>query len=96
MRSTKNHVPERTCIACRQVKPKEELIRLVRCSDGSIEIDIKGKKAGRGAYLCESKKCWELSLSKKRKDPLVYNLKAKLTPENRKELIEYSETLPTG
>ena len=93
MRSIKSHVPERTCVACRETKPKKELIRLVRCSDGSVEIDYEGRKAGRGAYLCKSKNCWESALSKKRKDPLTYNLKANLSSENRKALIEYSESL---
>ena len=94
MRSIENNVPERTCVACRKTKPKKELIRLVRCSDSSVEIDPEGRKPGRGAYLCKSKTCWESALNKKRKDPLVYNLKAKLSPENRKALIEYSEKLP--
>jgi len=51
------HVPIRTCVGCRQAKPKKELIRVVRTPQSEIEIDLTGKKSGRGAYLCRSKEC---------------------------------------
>jgi hypothetical protein len=54
----KGHVPMRTCIACRAVKPKQELVRLISSTEGSIEIDTTGKKPGRGAYLCPNDECW--------------------------------------
>jgi len=44
----KKHVPQRTCVACRQVKAKRELVRLVCVSDGSVEVDTSSKKTGRG------------------------------------------------
>ena len=47
--SIRRHTPQRTCVACRKVKDKWELIRLVRVSDGSVAVDTDGKKAGRGA-----------------------------------------------
>ncbi len=50
-------VPERTCIACRSSKPKNELIRVVRDPEGVISLDLTGKKNGRGAYLCKDKAC---------------------------------------
>ena len=48
-------------MACHKVKDKQELIRLVRVSDGSVEVDTSGKKAGRGAYLCRVEECWSMS-----------------------------------
>lgn len=50
-------VPERTCIACRTAKPKNELIRVVRDPEGVISLDFTGKKNGRGAYICKDKAC---------------------------------------
>jgi len=82
--------PQRTCIACRQVKDKKTLIRLVRTENGAAEIDIFGKKPGRGAYLCSDKVCWELALKKNR---LEYALQTKLNEANRQALIEYSHKL---
>ena len=60
------HVPLRTCIACRETKPKRELLRVVRTPDGHVMIDATGKKSGRGAYLCARLSCWEAALKKKR------------------------------
>src|SRR5947209_1216587 len=62
------HVPVRTCIACRTSDAKRGLIRLVRTPEGSVEIDETGKKAGRGAYLCRVRECWEIGLAKKALD----------------------------
>ncbi len=86
MRSKSKHLPQRTCIACQQIKEKKDLIRLVRAENGVTEIDIFGKKPGRGAYLCPNKVCWELALKKNRLD---YALRTKLSDDNRQNLIEY-------
>ena len=51
----RKHVPIRTCVGCRQSKPKKELIRVVRTPQLEIAIDHTGKKSGRGAYLCPSR-----------------------------------------
>ena len=53
----RKHVPIRTCVGCRQARPKKELIRVDRTPQSEIEIDLTGKKSGRGAYLCHSKEC---------------------------------------
>ncbi len=58
----RKHVPMRTCIACRQKRPKRELVRIVRTPEGSLELDPKGKRSGRGAYLCSDQTCWDLAL----------------------------------
>lgn len=50
-------VPVRMCVGCREHKAKKELIRVVRSPEGEISIDFKGKKSGRGAYLCSNPQC---------------------------------------
>ena len=52
-------VPVRMCIACRQARPKKELIRVVRNKDGVVSVDSTGKASGRGAYLCPDVACLE-------------------------------------
>ena len=96
MSLTKSHVPERTCIACRQIKPKRELIRLVRSIEGEVKPDYKGNEPGRGAYLCKKRECWELALEKDRKDRLARALKTSITPENREFLSSYGKELLTA
>lgn len=50
-------VPLRQCVGCREMKPKGELIRVVRSPEGEISIDDAGRKPGRGAYVCRSSDC---------------------------------------
>ena len=50
-------IPMRMCVACREMKPKRELIRVVRTPDGEIKLDPSGKLGGRGAYLCKDAAC---------------------------------------
>ena len=52
-----DHVPMRTCAACRQVRPKRSLTRMVRRADGSVTIDPTGRIAGRGTYICDQPDC---------------------------------------
>jgi predicted RNA-binding protein YlxR (DUF448 family) len=85
------HVPQRTCIACKQVRPKRELLRIVRTPQGHVELDPTGKKSGRGAYLCAKRSCWELAL---RKGRLEHEFELTLLPEDRTALEAYMETLP--
>jgi predicted RNA-binding protein YlxR (DUF448 family) len=84
-------VPERTCVACRQPQPKRNLIRLVRTSDGAVEIDATGKKSGRGAYLCRYRQCWDTGLGRRALD---HALKIQLTQENRDALAKFAAQLP--
>jgi predicted RNA-binding protein YlxR (DUF448 family) len=84
------HIPERSCIACREKRTKRELIRLV-CRAGVVEIDHKGKEAGRGAYLCPIRECWDIGLKGNR---LEYALQTELILENRQALVEYGKSLP--
>ncbi len=50
-------IPMRQCLGCREMKPKGELIRVVRSPEGEISLDFRGKKPGRGAYLCPNPEC---------------------------------------
>ncbi|MGN0982084.1 MAG: RNase P modulator RnpM [Candidatus Limivicinus sp.] len=50
-------IPMRQCLGCREMKPKKELIRVVRSPEGEISLDFKGKASGRGAYVCPDPRC---------------------------------------
>jgi len=86
-------VPQRTCVACRRVKNKRELVRLVRTAGGDIEIDRSGKKEGRGAYICPDRACWEKALKSKQ---LEITLRGSLARENREKLLKNGEDLIKG
>jgi len=58
-------VPMRKCVACQEMTPKKELIRIVRSPEGEVKIDASGKSSGRGAYICKKAECF--ALAKKRK-----------------------------
>lgn len=60
------HVPQRSCVGCRQTRGKRELVRVVRTPRGEVHLDVTGKVAGRGAYLCPSERCLEAALKQKR------------------------------
>jgi len=51
-------IPMRMCLGCGEMKPKKELIRVVKSPEGDISIDLSGKKNGRGAYICRSAECF--------------------------------------
>ena len=82
------HIPQRTCMACRKTSSKQELVRLVRLSDGSVEVDTTGKRAGRGAYLCPILECWEIGLKSGR---LEHALRTNIAQGNRDQLIRYGK-----
>jgi uncharacterized protein len=83
------HVPQRTCVGCREVLPKRKMIRIVRTAEG-VQMDPTGKRAGRGAYLHDRRECWERGL----KGALAHALKATLTLEERATLEGFMNTLP--
>ena len=55
----KKKIPKRMCTGCMEVKPKKELIRIVRNKEGEVFVDPTGKKNGRGAYICRNIQCLE-------------------------------------
>ncbi len=85
------HIPLRTCVACKETKPKRELLRIVRTPDNHVIIDATGKKSGRGAYLCARLSCWEIALKKKR---LEQEFELVIPEEDRAALDAYVATLP--
>lgn len=58
-------IPMRQCLGCREMKPKRELIRVVRSPEGEISLDFKGKAPGRGAYICPSPACLKQTIKAK-------------------------------
>ena len=55
-------IPMRQCLGCREMKPKRELVRVVRSPQGEISIDLRGKAPGRGAYVCRDSACLRQAL----------------------------------
>jgi predicted RNA-binding protein YlxR (DUF448 family) len=83
-------IPQRTCVGCRTVRPKRELVRIVRTPEGRVVVDETGKQSGRGAYLCPEASCWERAVSK---GQLSRALRVNLTEETRARLREYAADL---
>ncbi|MDR3592802.1 MAG: YlxR family protein [Negativicutes bacterium] len=59
-------IPQRMCVGCQIMKTKKELLRIVRTPEGAVVLDTTGKKAGRGAYLCNSGECLAKAMKGKR------------------------------
>lgn len=86
----KKKIPLRMCLGCQEIKPKKELIRVVRTAEeDEIKIDLKGKVSGRGAYICRSLECLEKAYKAKRLakalekeiDPSIYDeLRKEINP----------------
>ena len=71
-------IPMRMCVGCREMKPKKELIRVVRSPDGVVTMDPTGKKPGRGAYVCREGECLARAIKQRQ---LERQLQADLTEE---------------
>lgn len=78
-------IPLRMCTGCMEMKPKKELIRIVKNNEGEVSVDTTGKKPGRGAYICKSKSCLEKSFKAKR---LARNLDISISEEIYEKLKE--------
>lgn len=57
------HIPQRTCVVCRQKQDKRSLVRLVHTPAGPVVVDYSGKQNGRGAYLCANPACWDKAIN---------------------------------
>ncbi len=86
----RKHIPQRTCIACREVQGKRQLVRIVRTPEGSVQLDETGKRSGRGAYLCRRAACWDKALRSKQ---LEHALKTTIAPDDLVQLEQYAATL---
>lgn len=58
-------IPMRQCVGCREMKPKKELIRVVKSPEGEISVDFRGKAPGRGAYVCPDSACLKKAIKSK-------------------------------
>ncbi|MEX2161165.1 MAG: YlxR family protein [Anaerolineales bacterium] len=83
------HIPQRTCVACREVQAKAALVRLVRTPEG-VFPDMQGKRPGRGAYLHARRACWEPGLA----GQLANALRTALSEEDQQRLRAFFEAIP--
>ncbi|WP_392486427.1 RNase P modulator RnpM [Haloimpatiens sp. FM7315] len=81
-------IPQRMCTGCMEMKPKKELIRVVKNEQGEISVDVTGKKPGRGAYICKNVNCLEKAFKTKK---LEKNLNIKIVEEIYDKLREEIE-----
>lgn len=77
-------IPLRQCVGCQEQKPKRSMLRIVMSPTGEISLDLTGKKAGRGAYICPERACFELA---KRRKALDRGLKTQVAAEIYDELL---------
>ena len=70
--------PQRRCLGCMESFPKKDLVRVVRLPNGSVEMDLTGKKSGRGAYICKNKTCLKKAIKSKR---IQNNLEVEISEE---------------
>lgn len=88
MVNTNRKVPLRKCVATGEMRPKKELVRIVRSKEGEVSIDLTGKKSGRGAYLTKEK---EAILLAKKKNILSNQLQVQVNDSVYEELLELVE-----
>ena len=79
------HVPVRTCVVCRETNAKRTLTRLVRTEAEGVQVDLTGKRNGRGAYLCDKPSCWQRALTS---DVLEKALRTEMTEIDRQRVKE--------
>ncbi len=84
-------IPMRMCVGCREMKPKKELIRVVRAPDGSVSMDPVGKKPGRGAYVCRNAACLQRAIKQRQ---LERQLEVQLSEEVAVQLRQELDSLP--
>lgn len=83
------HIPQRTCVGCRQVQSKRQLVRIVRTPEGVL-IEAEQRLSGRGAYLHAERSCWEKGLH----TSLEPALRTNLSTEDVERLQSFMDTLP--
>ena len=81
------HIPQRSCVVCRQKYDKRQLIRLVHTPDAGVIVDLTGKRNGRGAYLCDQPACWDKINEKP--DILAQALKTTITAAELAAIISH-------
>ena len=81
----------RMCVGCREMKPKKELLRVVRSPEGEISFDLTGRKPGRGAYVCHSSECLLRAIKQKQ---LERTFSAPISDEIRDALAAQIKDIP--
>lgn len=81
-------IPMRQCLGCREMKPKPELLRIVRSPEGEVSLDARGKKPGRGAYVCPNAECLRRAVKSRALDRA---LETKIPDEVMERLTEALE-----
>ena len=81
-------VPMRQCLGCREMKPKRELMRVVRSPEGAVALDLRGKANGRGAYICRSADCLKRAV---KSNALARALETEIPPEVLESLLKEME-----
>lgn len=87
----RKHVPQRTCVVCRETNAKRTLTRIVRTADVGVQLDPTGKMNGRGAYLCDKRSCWQRAIET---DVLAKALRTEFTEADRQRLQEAMLKMP--
>lgn len=90
------HIPQRTCIGCRTVQAKRELMRIVRTPEGRVVADPTGKKNGRGTYVHKTRECFENVIGAPGKLQHALKLETRIAPEDLEALIELAKTFPAA
>ena len=90
--SNNKKIPMRKCVGCQEMKSKKEMMRVLKTSEDTFELDATGKKNGRGAYLCFSKECFEKAVKNK---GLERSFKQAIPKEVYEILEKEMETLET-
>ena len=81
-------IPMRMCVACKQMQPKKELVRIVKNKEDEIFIDLSNKANGRGAYICKTKACFEKCVKTK---ALNRAFKSEVDSQTIEELSKFFE-----
>ena len=81
-------IPMRQCLGCREMKPKRELMRVVRSPEGAVALDLRGKANGRGAYICRSADCLRRAV---KSNALARALETEIPPEVLESLLKEME-----
>ncbi len=88
-------IPMRMCLGCQEMKPKKELIRIVRTPENEIDIDPFGKRSGRGAYICPHAECLNKAIKAKRLEKAFQqDVPLEILEKLKERLVSYS--VPKG
>ncbi len=88
MASKPKKVPLRMCVGCHEMKPKKEILRIVKSQDNTISVDLTGKKPGRGAYVCYNLDCLEKARKARRLEKAFEQAVTQEVYNNLKEEME--------